>query len=568
MSIPTRPGKYRCPECSDGRRNKHDKSLSVHYDRGSGELFYKCHHCQIAGKVGSDGGGRINYTKPSYNLSADPTDKLFEWFLKRGIPPSIVIRHKISSLEVRMPQTQKNERVIAFPYLRGGEVINVKYRTAEKLFRMESGAELTFYGLDDIDPECVVIVEGEIDKLSVERVGFTSCISVPNGAGTNLDILASAEQYLEPVKKFVIAGDSDLPGRKLQGELIRRIGPERCCRVEWPEGCKDANEVLLREGENVLRRLIETAPPVPIEGVFEVRDVMNSLIQLYHLGRPPGMNPGWKNLDELYKPRPGQWSVVTGSPGSGKSTLLRAMLVNLAMEYNLQFLVFPPEDSPPEEYISQLTENYLGLPFDPGPTTRMTEQELIEAADWVEKHFVILDPPEGKRDLGSILDIARAMVFRRGINGIVIDPWNEIEHQVPAYTTETQYIHSSLVKIRSFNQLNQTHTWIVVHPTKLQKVDGKYPVATLYDCAGSAAWHNKADFGISVFRDKTDDTKPVEIHVQKVRSRWCGQLGLAELYYYKPCGTYSEHRPDGSPRKRTETRWLPYADDDDMEPIG
>jgi twinkle protein len=43
-------------------------------------------------------------------------------------------------------------------------------------------AERVLYGLDDIDPESVIIGEGEIDKLSFAVAGLWSCVSVPDGA--------------------------------------------------------------------------------------------------------------------------------------------------------------------------------------------------------------------------------------------------------------------------------------------------------------------------------------------------------------------------------------------------
>ncbi|HWN98695.1 MAG TPA: toprim domain-containing protein [Blastocatellia bacterium] len=538
-------GKQKCPQCSSSRtKNKNDKPLSVHYDNG--ELFFKCHHCGWKGKVeGSDrpSARAVAYTKPQYVPSPDtPNEKMINWFAQRGIPPHIVKRHQIEPREVVMPQTGKRTRTIAFPYYRDGQVVNVKYRTHDKLFRMEAGAELTFYGLDDIDAEFVVFVEGEMDKLSCETAGLTSCLSVPNGAGTNLDILAGVERLLEPVKKCILAGDNDLPGRQLQSELQRRLGPERCWRVEWPEGCKDANEVQMKHGSGVLRACIEQARPVPIEGAFGFDDLRQGLIDLYLFGRPSGVDPGWSALKPLYRPRPGQWTVITGAPGSGKSAFLRALLVNLALYSNLQFAVFPPEDSPPEEYFSHLLEVYLAKPFDKGHSPRMTQDEMLEAAQWVDKHFVILNPDDGERDFDSLLRLAKALVFRRGINGFVIDPWNEVEHTRAANMTETQYVETCLVKMRAFTQLHGLYNWIVAHPTKMAKEHGVYPAPTLYDIAGSAHWANKTDFGLSVYRDKTDDQAPVEIHVQKIRSRWCGQLGVALLHYDRVTGRYVDHR--------------------------
>ena len=45
------------------------------------------------------------------------------------------------------------------------------------------GAEKILYGLDDIELEQeVIFVEGEMDKLALEEAGFTSVVSVPDGA--------------------------------------------------------------------------------------------------------------------------------------------------------------------------------------------------------------------------------------------------------------------------------------------------------------------------------------------------------------------------------------------------
>jgi len=235
IDFPKRPGKYVCPECGPSRKNKKDKSLSVHLD--GGKLYYRCHNCQWKGKVDSDYqySQPVVWTKPAYKPQDAQTDKLLGWFESRGIAADIVRRNHIETATARFGGG--DEKAIAFPYYRGGEIVNVKYRTADKRFRMESGAELTLYGIDNIKPECVYVVEGELDALSIQTVGLQSVVSVPNGAGTNLDILANVEHLLDDVKKFVMAGDNDTAGLELQNKLIRRLGPERCWRTEWPEGC-------------------------------------------------------------------------------------------------------------------------------------------------------------------------------------------------------------------------------------------------------------------------------------------------------------------------------------------
>lgn len=533
--------KTKCPQCGHLRRkHRNDKSLSVNVDEG----VYRCHHCGWSGGLKQkEKPIRVkSYVKPVYQPIVNSEADFYWWFEERSISRDVVIANGISTCEVWMPQTEKTEPVLAFPYFRDGEVINVKYRTVDKNFRMEKGAELILYGLDHLEPgKPVYFVEGEIDKLSFYQAGIKNCVSVPNGAGTNLDVLSSAEGLLSLASYFVWAGDNDPAGKVLEAEAIRRLGAEKCYRVEWHEGCKDANDVLVKFGIDGLLEAVRSAQPVPIEGAFEIADILPDIVELYENGRPRGEHPGWDNLQEFYRPRLGDWTVITGSPGSGKSSFLAALMVNLAVRSGWQFAVYPPENMPPQEYASMLMEIYTGRPFNHGKVQRMSREVMFEAAEWVDRHFVILNPVEGERDLEGLLSLARSYVFRRGIKGFVIDPWNELEHYQPANQTETQYIGQSLIRIRQFARNYQVHVWVVAHPTKLAKLDATtYPVATLYDIAGSAHWFNKADMGISVWRDKADDSKPVEIHIQKVRFRWCGHLGKADLYYDRVTGQYHE----------------------------
>ena len=47
-----------------------------------------------------------------------------------------------------------------------------------------------------------------------------------------------------------------------------------------------------------------------------------------------------------------------------------------------------------------------------------------------------------------ILDKAKDAVYRHGIRGLVIDPYNEVDHQRPGNQTETEYVSALLSKVR------------------------------------------------------------------------------------------------------------------------
>src|SRR6202012_5518023 len=122
------------------------------------------------------------YTKPTFVKAEKKTDELQAWFDTRGISAEVVKRNQITLGKEYFPQVEEERGCVLFPYFRGEEVINIKYRTRDKLFRMASGAERILYGVNDINPDVLVWVEGEIDKLSVEMAGLMSCVSVPDGA--------------------------------------------------------------------------------------------------------------------------------------------------------------------------------------------------------------------------------------------------------------------------------------------------------------------------------------------------------------------------------------------------
>jgi twinkle protein len=416
-----------------------------------------------------------------------------------------------------LPQLEDEAPCLVFPYVRRGETVNLKYRSVEgKHFRQVKDAEKVLYGLDDLTGDSAVIVEGECDKLALATAGILQAVSVPDGAPppnskpseTKFEYLVTCAEYLEPLKKIILAVDDDASGHTLEAELARRLGPERCFRVRWPESCKDANEVLLQHGADELRRCISEAKPVPLEGIQEVVDLASDVMTLYQEGLRGGVTTGWAMLDPLYTVRPGELTIVTGIPSHGKSQFLDALAVNLAKAHDWTMALCSPENLPIARHVAKLTEQYTGQPFRQGLAPRMSPSELAHALQWLQTHFVFVAPEEALTQ------------------------------------TETEYISTSLGQIRRFARIHGVHVWVVAHPMKLiRKEDGSYPVPTPYDISGSAHWRNKADNCLTVWRNEQDAEQPSSIFIQKIRFREVGSLGMAELRFNKLNGRYEEDRP-------------------------
>lgn len=255
-------------------------------------------------------------------------------------------------------------------------------------------------------------------------------------------------------------------------------------------------------------------------------------------GLPRGDSTGWAGVDGLYTVGLGQWTVVTGVPGSGKSEWVDALAVNLAEHGDWFFAVYSPENYPTATHLVKLVEKRVRKPFNKGPTERMTRDEYAAGAYWVCERFAWLSP-----DLKTPDElIATAVCYSKPGRklGIVLDPWNTLEHQ-RGTMSETDYISFVLTEVTKLARAANAHVWLVVHPAKIPRnKDGTRPVPTPYDISGSAHWYNKADNVITVHRDQVEGGQDVDIHVQKVRFRHCGRVGLATLKYDRVTGRYFE----------------------------
>jgi twinkle protein len=535
--------KTTCPQCSPTRKKKNYPCLNVNTIKGC----WHCWHCGWSGFI--KGGERTQptftrsemYNKPEQEQQLPLSSKAIEFFEQRGISVETLEAEGVCMENVWMPQVERHVTAIAFPYYKHGELVNFKYRDNAKNFRQVSGCEKVFYRYDHISVRETIIVEGEMDALTVAQCGMDNVVSVPDGAPAptaktfdhKFEFLN--DENLDQVERFIIAVDSDEPGRKLEEELSRRLGKERCSRVMWPDGCKDANETLLKHGADAVRQAILDAQPYPIEGVLTVDDFSQEMESIYSEGMPEGADTGWRGLNDFYRPLPGQLCVITGIPGSGKSEWLDALTVNLTLHQGWTIGIFSPENQPSSFHAAKLMEKCIGKPL-----REMTREEFEDAKHWLKTCYRFLMPEQ--RTIADLLSRAKVLVRRFGMKGLILDPYNELTHtHRKEGVSETEYISDFLAKIKSFAQANGVHVWLVAHPAKLRReMDGSYPVPTVYDIAGSANFANKADVIITVHRDKTNLEAPTEIHVQKMRSRWAGKLGQANLFWEGRSGRYRD----------------------------
>ena len=542
--------RVKCPECGDQRKKKNQKTLSITIKPD--HSLYHCHHCGLSGAVKR----RKFYEAHMEKVVRIPTqlnynvDLIKGFFEGRGVHLDTLDNLPAMTTGTRHFHGEMKEAV-GFIYGPRENPTAIKWRSVDgKAFSCD-GAPRSFYGIENVEDsdEDLTIVEGECDVIALASVGIRA-VSCPNGAPAKVSqnrvspeednkfsYIWEERERLERCKKIVLATDNDQAGEALAEEIARRVGRAKCWRVKFPEEIKDGNDAVQRLGAEETQNLFDNPEPVPLSGVYGAVDYFDDVREIYANGHGRGASTGMPAIDDLFTIAEGQLSIVTGMPSSGKSEFIDQIMVNLAQRESWKFAVCSFEN-PPHMHIAKLAEKVTGKPFYDGLGPRMTEEDLADAVEFINDHFVFLESKDGGMStIESVIDRTKQAVMRLGVRGLVIDPYNYIEQTGAEEHSGISYM---LSKITSFAKAHGIHVWFVAHPQKMYpKEDGTYAVPKGMNISGSAAWFAKADLGITVHR--AEDC--VEIHCWKSRFKWVGQQGMACLTYNLSNGRYEGFNP-------------------------
>lgn len=571
-----------CNQCLPTRHNKRDRSLRVNIDTG----HCHCYHCGADFYVPDDTEEREkaerqaarkrraaavvpqHFQRPVFDASKTTlSDATERWLVEtRCIPQSVIAELRITEQEEFMPQFGAKERCVCFNYFEGGQLVNTKFRSGKKHFKMVQGAELIPYNIDSlIGQTSCIIHEGELDAASSIAAGFKGVISVPAGANSNLSWLDRfMETHFEDLEEIIIAVDTDSAGIRLRDELVNRLGAERCRVVAYGPDCKDANEHLVKYGLESLRIAIEQAVEVPLEGIFTAADLHGDLRALFDNGFGPGAETGWEEMDKICTYERRRNIIVTGTPGAGKSERVDELVLRLCLRHQWKIGFFSPENIPIVYHLRKLIEKLTGHRFQNG--CGMTEGLLARSEEFLAENVSHISL-KGNATPDRVLAKARELVVRRGCRIFVFDPLNRFDHEPAPGQTETQYISNLLNKFTEFATQYNCLLILVAHPRKMNRnpTTGATPRVEMYDINGSADFYNKADYGIVVERDK--EIGITRVYVDKVKFKHLGVGGVATFVYdpvngrYLPCE--ESHDPAVPPEQRARNTvydsscWLP-----------
>ncbi|MFA4834933.1 MAG: bifunctional DNA primase/helicase [Dehalococcoidia bacterium] len=491
-----------CPYCSGG--DKHDKHTFA-MNATSGTYNCKRGSCGASGtfwKICKEHGEQVE-TRKNYELHSRPK---VEYKKPQTVPvPVQTATEKYLRARGFTPETWQRRDVaevggnIAMPYYdEGGELVMMKFRPAhkpkggEKKGWREAGGKPVFWGMHLCNIEqALVICEGEMDALALDEAGVQNVVSVPSGA-EDLTCVDLCWDWLNKFKLVVLWADNDEPGRKLQRNLINKIGEWRCLVVVNER--KDANEVLVYDGKEAVKRAVAYAVEVPVSGIIRLADV-----SVFDATEAVRVKSGIKGVDKVMGGFfMGQTSVWTGINSSGKSTLIGQLMLE-AVEQGFGVCAHSGElPAPIFRYWIDLQAAgpaFLERKYDSirERETTSAKKEIVQyIRDWYRDKFFLHDSigDSTNKDLLEIFEYAarrydcRVFLIDNLMTTVTSDSGSDF------YRKQSEFVGRVIEFAKKFD----VHVHIVAHP---RKTTGRL---TKMDVSGSGDITNRPDNVLSVHR--------------------------------------------------------------------
>ncbi len=332
----------RCPYCGGSRQNKNDRCFAISLRTGQ----FKCLRasCGVTGNMinlskdfdfslGTEADEYYRPRKKYRRLKTppkpiEPKDPAVRYLKSRGILPAVASIYEITT-------QNDHENILVFPfYDEKGRMQYVKYRKTDFDPEKDKNKEWCerdckpiLFGMKQCNDKFdrLIVTEGQLDSLSVASAGLENTVSVPNGAN-GFTWVPYCFNWVSKFEEIVVFGDFEKDHMTLLEDFQKRF-PGRILHVREQDyqGCKDANELLQKYGEEAVRKAVKNAVMAPVQRVLSLAEVEN--VNIYEL---PKLKTGIRELDRtLYGGLPfGMVCVIAGKRGGGKSTLASWIMAN------------------------------------------------------------------------------------------------------------------------------------------------------------------------------------------------------------------------------------------------
>ena len=473
---------------------------------------------------------------------------------------------------------------VAFHYYNSNDILmTVKYRLGRKFNKekdhnkcwsqKDSDFAPLLFNMNRIDPaKPLLVVEGEIDCLSVIEAGYSNVVSIPNGCANSQWIQYNWE-WLEQFDKIILWFDSDEAGIKARNDILYRLGTWRTYYIEinpedtTPNGAriKDANEVLYFKGKDRVLQYINKPLEIPVENVSDL-----SKAEDFDIEHAEGLYTGIKELDDqIYKLTFGTLNIITGKSGEGKSVFVNQVAICQAVQQGYDVFVFSGE-LPAPILRNWVETNMIGreyITMKDGHVRVFNPEQRKLMQNWYAGKVLVYDD-DYNTTATALLNKMEELARKCGTKVFLIDNLMMIDLECTEegrLQAEKEFVNKLIFFAKKYNVL----VFLVAHPRKTGEIR-----VTKEDIAGSGNIVNLAHMVFSVHRytakEKEGETntrnqyikgkEPIseDSCVEVLKNRITGILPLVKLYFDYPSYRFY---------KKPSELWFRYGWNKDASPI-
>ncbi len=449
---------------------------------------------------------------------------------------------------------------VAFHYYNSDDVLmTVKYRLGRKFNKekdhakcwSQKNADFTplLFNMNRVDPtKPLLVVEGEVDCLSVIEAGYTNVVSIPNGCA-NAQWVQYNWEWLEQFDKIILWFDNDEPGIKGRNDVLYRLGTWRTYYIEIPptettesgRKIKDANELLYFKGKDRVLYYINKPMEIPVEKVLDL-----SKAEDFDIEHTEGLYTGIKDLDDqIYKLTFGTLNIITGKSGEGKSVFVNQVAICQAVQQGYDVFVFSGELPAPilRNWVetNMIGRDYITMKDGHVRIFNTEKRKLLQ--NWYSGRVLVYDDDYNTTST-ALLNKMEELARKCGTKVFLIDNLMMIDLECSEegrLQAEKEFVNKLIFFAKKYNVL----VFLVAHPRKTGEIR-----VTKEDIAGSGNIVNLAHMVFSVHR-YTDKEKEGEMNlrgdyikgkepikedscIEVLKNRITGVLPLVKLYFDYP----------------------------------
>lgn len=270
--------------------------------------------------------------------------------------------------------------------------------------------------------------------------------------------------------------------------------------------------------------------PAPAEALLSATDAWAEMRHAWFNEDPNGLPTHFPTIAPHWSWLPDEVTLVTGWPGHGKSELMLQLMLTKSVYDDWKWVLYVPENMPARRALNKLVQSYVGQSVNPRSSQRMSFAQYQDAAQWVLRHFHLINPRRAT-SLAELLPVLRHAVQAHQVNGCLLDPWNALTTNLNQYGgREDELLKHQLNDLLDFAEDHHQCVVVCAHPAgdaRTKDKDMNLKVPDQYSVSGGRMWANKVDNFLVVHRPYADDdptNTAVDFYARKIKQE--GLVGM------------------------------------------